>query len=326
MGGYFPLIPVSMGKDSQAVCYLVRKLYPDVKAIFNNTTLDCADTYKMAKETPNCEILTPDQGFYQYIKQTQMIPNRFSRFCCRIFKTGEMTKRLDRNRPYLMFMGMRNEESSSRNSYGDEIVNPEWGNSKWKGVLPVRTWSELDVWLYTLWRGIGINGRYKKGYARAGCAIACPYSSKSTWVLDKYWYPSMRKRWEDILREDFISNKKWILMNCTVDEYINQAWNGGIFRSDPTRKVIREYALYTGIDENTAAQYFNRYCENGCLSRSGKRKKLKDKETLGMNLKYHGRNTHRFYCKKCLMNMYGMDDSKWISEVERFKDQGCILL
>ena len=51
--GYIPLVPVSMGKDSMVTCYLVRECYPDTKAIFNNTTLDCADTYRMAKTFPN---------------------------------------------------------------------------------------------------------------------------------------------------------------------------------------------------------------------------------------------------------------------------------
>lgn len=206
--GYIPLVPVSMGKDSQVTCHLVRECYPDTKAIFNNTTLDCADTYIMAKRFPNCEIMTPKQGFYQYIKEAQMIPNRFTRFCCRIFKTGEMVKRLDHNIPYLMFMGMRNEESNTRSGYGDEIVNPEWGNTSWIGILPIRKWSELDIWLYTFWRNIKINNKYKKGYSRVGCNVACPYYTKSTWVLDKYWYPTLRARWEDILKEDFIKNKK----------------------------------------------------------------------------------------------------------------------
>lgn len=61
--GYIPLVPVSMGKDSQVTCHLVRECYPDTKAIFNNTTLDCADTYLMAKKFQNCEIMTPKQGF-----------------------------------------------------------------------------------------------------------------------------------------------------------------------------------------------------------------------------------------------------------------------
>lgn len=324
--GFIPLVPVSMGKDSQVTCHLVRECYPDAKAIFNNTTLDCADTYLMAKKFPNCEIMTPKQGFYQYIKEVQMIPTRFSRFCCRIFKAGEMVNQLDHNAPYLMFMGMRNEESNTRSGYGDEWINEaEWRDTKWQGILPIRIWSELDVWLYTLWRGIEINLKYKKGYARVGCHVACPYYTKSTWILDKYWYPTMRLRWEAILKEDFINNKKWIVMNCTLDEYLNIAWNGGIYREEPTEEVIKEYSDYTGIEQKVATQYFNKYCTNGCKSKSGKVKKIKEKNVLSMNLKYHGRNTREFYCKKCLMRMYGWDDNKWDSEVKKFKEQGCTL-
>ena len=236
-----------------------------------------------------------------------------------------MVRQLDHNIPYLMFMGMRNGESNTRSGYGDEIINPEWGNTSWIGILPIRTWSELDVWLYMLDKHIEINPKYKKGYSRVGCAIACPYYTKSTWVLDKYWYPTMRKRWEDILRDDFISSSKWLVLNCTLDEYINQAWNGGVFREEPTEEVIKEYAEYSHLDENVARQYFNKYCANGCKSQSGKPKKIKEKDVIAMNMKLHGRNINKFYCKKCLMKLYNMDNEKWNSEVERFKQQGCDL-
>ena len=327
--GYIPLVPVSMGKDSMVTCYLVRECYPNTKAIFNNTTLDCADTYRMAKTFPNCEMMTPKQGFYQYIKEQNVVFNRVSRGCCRIFKVGEMVNQLDHDTPYLMFMGMRNEESNTRSGYGDEWINEtEWGKTKWQGILPIRKWSELDIWLYTLWKKIEINPKYKKGYSRVGCAIACPYYTKSTWVLDKYWYPTMRKRWEDILREDFISNKKWIVMNCTIDEYINRAWNGGAFREEPTKEVIQEFARYNGLDEGdtkVAEQYFNKYCANGCKTQSGKPKKIKDRNTISMNMKFHGREIDKFLCKKCFMKLYEMDEDKWNWWIERFKQDGCAL-
>lgn len=323
---YTSIIPVSMGKDSMLTCHLVRKLYPKTKAIFNNTSLDCADTYRMVKTFPNCEIMNPEKGFYQYIKEQNIIFNRISRGCCRIFKVGEMVRRLDHNKPYLMWMGMRNEESNTRSGYQDEWVNEaEWGNTCWQGILPIRKWDEIDVWLYTIWRNIEINSKYKKGYSRVGCAVSCPYYTKSTWILDKYWYPTMRNRWENILREDFISNSKWLVMNCTVDEYINQTWNGGVFRDDPTKEVIEEYAKYSNLDEKVAAQYFNKYCDNGCKSQSGKLKRIKAKDVIGMNLKYHGRNINKFYCKKCLMKMYDMDEEKWDKQVESFKQSGCDL-
>ena len=90
---YTSIIPVSMGKDSMLTCYLVRSLYSDTKAVFNNTTLDCKDTYRMAKRFSNCEIMNPRKGFYEYVESHHMIPNRRSRFCCRIFKTGVMYRK-----------------------------------------------------------------------------------------------------------------------------------------------------------------------------------------------------------------------------------------
>ena len=80
-----------------------------------------------------------------------------------------------------------------------------------------------------------------------------------------------------------------------------------------------------GIEENVAKQYFNKYCENGCKTQSGKLKKIKEKDVIGMNMKLHGRNINKFYCKKCLMTMHDMNNQKWDLEIQRFKDQGCQL-
>lgn len=315
---YTPIIPVSMGKDSMLTCYLVRKLYPETKAIFNNTSLDCADTYIMVKQFPNCEIMNPEKGFYQYVESDHMIPTRFTRFCCRIFKVGVMVNNLDHNHPYLMWMGMCNEESNTRRGYQDEIINPEWGKTCWQGILPIRKWTELDVWLYTIWKDIEINSKYKKGYARCGCNIACPFYAKSTWILDKYWYPQAYKRWRNILKDDFIDNKKWIIMNCTLNEYLTQAWNGGTFRDEPTQEVLDEFAEYTGIDKQIALQYFNKKC-CGCD------KRIKHKDVLSMNLKMHGRSINKFFCKKCLMKEFDWTLDDWNNQIGIFKQQGCVL-
>jgi 3'-phosphoadenosine 5'-phosphosulfate sulfotransferase (PAPS reductase)/FAD synthetase len=310
---YAPKVPVSMGKDSMVTASLVRDIIQDTGAIFNNSTLDCADTYVMAKSFPNCEIMTPEEGFYQYIERDNIIPTRFARFCCRIFKVGEMVKKLDHKHKYLFFMGMRNEESDARSGYEDEWVNSaEWGDTEWQGILPIRKWTELDIWLYTFWRKLDINAKYKKGYARVGCAIACPYYTKSTWVLDVYWYPVMRKRWEDKLRKDFIENKKWIVMNCTIEEYINAAWNGGTYRSEPTEEVIAEYAEYNDLDIDVARKYFNKICHNGCKNKKGDALRIKDKAVLGMNMKLFGRQIDKFMCKKCLLKENGWSNEDWI--------------
>ena len=317
---YTPVVPVSMGKDSMVTAHLVRSLYPDTKAIFNNTSLDVMETYRMAKNFPNCEMMNPEKGFYQYVDQDKMIPTRFARFCCRIFKVGVMVEKLDHNHPYLMWMGMRNEESATRSGYEDEWVNTaEWGDTCWQGILPIRKWSELDVWLYTIWRGLEINPKYKYGYARVGCAIACPFYTKSTWVLDKYFYRKGYERWQKILKEDFIENKKWLIMNCTIKEYLEVAWNGGTYRDEPTEEVIREFMEYNDLEDfNLAKQYFNKSC---CECD----KRIKDKNVLAMNMKIHGRNINKFYCKKCFKKLHNLSEDDWDSRLMSFKQSGCML-
>lgn len=322
---YSPQILTSGGKDSSVTMHLVRKAQSDVHAIFNNTTLDCADTYlHIKREIDDVQIINPKEGFYQWRKRLQFIPTRFARACCSIFKEGAMMSVLPSDKKYLFFLGMRNEESSTRSGYEDMWRNIKWSDN-WQGCLPIRKWTELDVWLYIMMENISFNPKYRKGYSRAGCAIVCPFANKSTWILDKYWYSTMRIRWEEILKDDFIKNSKWTILNCTLEEYINQAWNGGVFRETPTKEVVEEFISYNGLDPVVAAQYFNKYCANGCKTQSGKLKKIKSKDVIAMNLKYHGRNTNKFYCKTCLMKIYDMDKNKWNFKVERFKQSGCKL-
>ena len=114
-------------------------------------------------------------------------------------------------------------------------------------------------------------------------------------------------------------------MNCTVDEYINKGWNGGVFRPEPTVEVIDEYTEVSGLNRDVAEKYFNKYCSNGCLNKRHQPRKIKDKETLAMNMKLFGRNTNKFLCKKCLMKEYEWNNNDWNALVEDFKCQGCKL-
>lgn len=114
-------------------------------------------------------------------------------------------------------------------------------------------------------------------------------------------------------------------MNCTVDEYVSKAWNGGVFRAEPTEAVIKEYASHAGLDVSVAEKYFNRYCANGCLNKRRQPLKIKDRDTLAMNMKLFGRGIDRFLCKKCLMKELDYDSEKWDAQVRAFREQGCKL-
>lgn len=307
----------SGGKDSTVTTYLVRQCINNPQIIFNNTSLDCADTYLHIKKEDNLTIINPKEGFYQWRDRLNFIPTRFARACCSIFKEGAMVDYLDKNDKYLFFMGMRNQESATRANYVDEWKNDKWGCKEWNAILPIREWSELDIWLYILKNNIEVNPKYKKGYSRVGCAIACPYYTKSTWILDKYWYPKMYNRWHDILTEDFKNNNKDIIMNCTEEEY-HTCWNGGRLRDEPTEEVIEQFAEREGLDIEVAKNYFNHICKE-C------NKKIKDKNVLAMNMKFNGRNIQEMYCKKHLKEKLGLTEDDWNNYIEQFKNQGCEL-
>ena len=214
---------------------------------------------------------------------------------------------------------MRNEESSTRSGYEDEWVNTaEWGDTCWQGILPIRKWTELDVWLYTIWKGIEINPGYRKGYSRQGCIIACPFYQKSVWVLDQYWYPKAYKRWRDILEKDFISEGKWVNLNCTLKEYVQKAWNGGMVRDESTDEVVNEFMQYKGIENReVASKYFNNTCcECG--------KKVK-KDEVALSMKYFGRQNNKMMCWKHLGKSLNKTKDELRADVQTFKNQGCSL-
>ena len=318
----------STGKDSMVVSHLISEITDNYDTYFNVTTLDVAESNLMAKHN-GYKFTYPDiekyGGFYQQVKSANLIPTRLNRYCCRIYKEEATVNSFPSESKLLILFGMRNEESVKRSNYTDVWCNEKWGKRDWIGILPIRKWTELDVWLYTLKYGVEVNPKYKMGYSRVGCGIACPNYSKSTWVLDKYWYNNLYNRWRDILKDDFIKNNKWLIMNCTIKEYIDICWNGGVYRSEPTQEVIEEFAKYNDLDYEVAKRYFNNCCANGCLNSKKKPLKVKDKTTLAMNLKMNGRNTNKIYCKKCLMKELEMSKEEWDNNVADFKAQGCKL-
>ena len=42
-------------------------------------------------------------------------------------------------------------------------------------------------------------------------------------------------------------------------------------------------------------------------------------------MKYLGRDTAKFYCKKCFKHEFNLSKEKWNEQVDGFKTQGCEL-
>jgi len=314
------IVLTSGGKDSQVLMHLARKVQSNMLGLFGNTSLDCADTYRQMNTIDNLIKVNPKEGFYQWQKRLQYIPTRFARACCEIFKEGSMIEYLDQSDKYkdskiLFLMGMRNSESTGRSGYQDEWKNNKWDKRDWLAILPIRKWTEDDIWLYILKENIEFNVKYRKGYARVGCSVVCPFSVPSTWMLDVYWYENMYDRWHKILEKDFIDNKKWTRLNCTKSEY-HSIWNGGKMRDYPTEEVIDELMEYKGLtDRSVATKMFNNKCSfDGC------NKNVVDNNLVAMNMKLFGRNTTKMYCKKHLKIEMNMTNKEYNATVDRFKD------
>lgn len=314
--GYTDAILTSGGKDSSVTSHLVKIVNQGAISIFNNTTLDCAETYLHIKKEPHLIIINPKEGFYNWRERNNFVGNRLARACCTIFKENSMVETLDPETKMLFYMGMRNQESNTRSGYSDEWKNDKWGNRQWQGILPIRKWSEEEIWLYIVWRNIDINPKYKMGYNRVGCAVACPYYTKSTWVLDKYWYPLMYNRWHNILTNDFIKNKKAPILNCTLKEY-HTNWNGTGVRDEPTEEVIQEFAEMQNLNIDVARKYFSKTCM--CCD-----KKLKSID-IALSMKFYGRNIENFKCIKCISKDLGVKVKELRDRAKQFKNQGCDL-
>lgn len=313
---YEPIILTSGGKDSVVTSHLVKKVTDNPLSIYNNTSLDHASTYKFIKKQENTLTTSPKEGFYQWQKRTGMIGNRTSRSCCTNFKKFNLINNFDGNRKSLFFMGMRNDESNTRANYGYEWKNTFWGERPWQAILPIRKWTDLDIWLYIFMNDIEFNEVYRLGYSRCSCAVACSFATKSSWVLDKYWKPHLYERWHKILEKDFVENKKAPTMNCTLKEW-HMNWNGGRVRTEATPEIIQEFAKQQGLTYELAEKYFNKTCS--CCN-----KKLK-KNDIGLNLKFISRRLEEFQCTKCLAVTLGYTNKQMKDKAKELKTQGCEL-
>lgn len=314
---YKPYICHSSGKDSTVLSNIVRQINSDIPILFNNTTNESADTYKFIKQYNNVKTLNPKETFWQFLERENFIPTRFGRACCRIYKHGLTLDNLNHDEKYLLFMGMRNEESNTRSDYQTEHQFDYYPDN-WMCGLPIRQWNELDIWLYTILKKLPINNIYKKGYARCGCTI-CGFRSNLEWIMTKYYFPNLVKRFSRLQENNFYAYERWIGLNCTLDEFINKgAWKGGQYRPEPTEEVIDEFTKYKGLDREIAKKYFNKTCK-----KCGKN--IRQKDVIAMNIKFMGRNINEFYCKQCFKKIGNMDEKMWKHYVKSFKNDGCEL-
>lgn len=177
------VLSFSGGKDSTVTADLAVKAMsePSLVHIFGNTTLEFPLTLKYAERFRNDNPLAifriainREQNFYDVCDDIGP-PARMMRWCCSMFKTGPITRILNRyyrDKNILTFYGIRKCESVSRSKYNRVEDDAEAVKiQKQKVASPIFYWADIDIWLYILGENIDFNDAYRLGYDRVGCIV-----------------------------------------------------------------------------------------------------------------------------------------------------------
>ena len=179
-------VSYSGGKDSSCTSHLVMRALNNQRIIhiYGDTTLEYPTSADLIKEfreryptTPVLVAKNIDQDF-QNICEVVGPPSRVLRWCCTVFKTGAITKKIEntfKNKTRLLsFQGIRRAESLSRSKYDRDTDSPKI--SKQLVSSPIIDWLDFDVWLYILANKVPFNEAYRQGFSRVGC-WCCPNNS-----------------------------------------------------------------------------------------------------------------------------------------------------
>lgn len=179
-------VSFSGGKDSTVTSNLVMNalgtesiihIYGDTTLEYPTSTEYLSEFKSKYKKTPVLVAKNNDQDFNNLCEVIGP-PSRVMRWCCTVFKTGAITKKIEqtfRNKTKLLsFQGIRRMESLSRSKYDRDTDSPKI--TKQIVSSPIIDWSDFDVWLYILSNHIPFNDAYRQGFSRVGC-WCCPNNS-----------------------------------------------------------------------------------------------------------------------------------------------------
>lgn len=201
-------VSFSGGKDSTVVSDLVIRALgnPGIIHIFGDTTLEFPMTEEYAKrfkknhrKTPFLSARNKEKNFYDMCEVVGP-PSRVMRWCCTVFKTGAITKKINstfkNKKRILTFYGIRRSESVIRSKYDRSIDSPKI--AKQKVSSPIIDWYDFDIWLYLLTANVDFNDAYRLGYSRVGC-WCCPNNSLWAQYLAKIYMPEQADAWRNQL-------------------------------------------------------------------------------------------------------------------------------
>lgn len=199
------VLSFSGGKDSTVTADLATRALadPSLVHIFGDTTLEFSSTSEYVKRFRENNrkaffmITRNDDQNFMDVASDIGPPARMMRWCCSMFKTGPITRVLNKlynEKHILTFYGIRKCESVSRSKYDRIASNNENVKIQKQTVAsPIFFWIDLDVWLYILAKKLDFNDAYRLGYNRVGC-WCCPNNNDKDLFLSKIYMPEQAKK------------------------------------------------------------------------------------------------------------------------------------
>ncbi len=176
-GGETLYVAVSGGLDSSVTLLLaVEALGPErVRAVYADTGMEFPESRRTAMELADrlgveLDVVSSGRDPLGEIRRRGLM-SRDDRWCTRILKLEPLRRYYRSRGARVVADGARALESDSRARTPRSGVNPLIPGVR--RILPIHSWSRLEVQLYAVLRGIPMNPLYHRGLQRIGC-IVCP--------------------------------------------------------------------------------------------------------------------------------------------------------
>lgn len=192
-------VAFSGGKDSTVILDLIRKINPDIPALFANTGVEAKETRDFIKDIDNIFVTHYEKSFWECVEKNGFPTQKDKKggggkgnACCKYTKHRPMELWQWQNDIRLVFQGITVEESRQRwlrheavgHLYQKNVELPKFltGTSnpiKYKSWVchPIWNWTTEDVWAYIRENNLPYNKLYDNGAVRVGCVPCTAYIS-----------------------------------------------------------------------------------------------------------------------------------------------------
>lgn len=209
----------SGGKDSDTIMELARMAGVPVDWTYSLTTIDPPEVVRHVWTHADVRTLRATWRDRQHIVHSsghllqralvRGFPTHMRRWCCQEFKeTTEQTP------GSTILLGIRIAESPRRKErwpqcYGWRHHEHETDTGQQKIVLPIRLWSDANVWEFLRSRNVRYCSLYDEGFKRLGC-VGCPMTTRAQREVEFARWPKHEALWRRMFE------RLWVLKSGTV--------------------------------------------------------------------------------------------------------------